>query len=122
MNNSILQTLPRSINTSLTLIFAILALMLMGGEGIREFLWAMLIGTVVGAYSSIFFAAQVLVSWEEGDIPRLFRRMFGRREHPADAEAEARRRPRKARDGPWHVVVDAQPDDPYFRKRIVVLA
>jgi preprotein translocase subunit SecF len=89
VNNSILQTLPRSINTSLTLIFAILALMLMGGEGIQEFLWAMLIGTVVGAYSSIFFAAQVLVSWEEGDIPRLYRRMFGRREHSSDAEAEA---------------------------------
>lgn len=77
INDSLLQTLGRSLNTSLTLVFAILALMLMGGEGIQEFLWAMLIGTIAGTYSSICIAAQVLVSWEEGDIPRLFRRVFG---------------------------------------------
>ena len=84
VNVSLLQTLARSLNTSLTLIFAILALMLMGGDSIREFLWAILIGTVVGAYSSIFIAAQVLVSWEEGDVPRLFRRLLGRPEPQED--------------------------------------
>ncbi len=89
VNNSLLQTLGRSLNTSLTLIFAILALMLMGGASIREFLWAMLIGTATGAYSSVFFAAQILVSWDEGDIPRILRRAFGRPRRPADLEAEA---------------------------------
>ena len=87
VNNSLLQTLSRSLNTSLTLVFAILALLLIGGGSIREFLWAMLIGTVAGAYSSIFFAAQILVSWDEGDVPRLYRRIFGRPEPEEEYEA-----------------------------------
>ena len=87
VNASLLQTLSRSLNTSFTLIFALLALMLMGGESIREFLWAMLIGTVAGTYSSICVAAQVLVSWDEGDVPRLFRRILGR---PEPEEADER--------------------------------
>ena len=87
VNNSLLQTLGRSLNTSLTLIFALLALLLMGGGSIREFLWAMLIGTTTGAYSSICIAAQILVSWDEGDAPRFFRRLLGRPE-PEEYEAE----------------------------------
>jgi preprotein translocase subunit SecF len=89
VNSSLLQTLSRSLTTSLTLIFAILALLLMGGESIREFLWAMLIGTAVGTYSSICFAAQVLVSWDEGDVPRFFRRLLGRPEPEEEYEAVA---------------------------------
>lgn len=77
VNSSLLQTMARSLNTSLTLVFAVLALLLMSGGGIREFLWAMLIGSVAGTYSSIFFAAQILVTWDEGDLPRLFRGIFG---------------------------------------------
>lgn len=88
VNSSLLQTMSRSLNTSLTLIFAILALLLMGGGSIREFLWAMLIGTATGTYSSICIAAQVLVSWDEGDVPRLFRRLF-RRPKPEEYEREA---------------------------------
>ncbi len=92
VNSSLLQTLSRSLNTSLTLIFSILALLLMGGGSIREFLWAMLIGTAVGTYSSIFFAAQILVSWDEGDVPRLFRRLVGREEEEEyEEEYEAER-------------------------------
>ncbi len=78
VNNSLLQTLGRSLNTSLTLIFAIVALLLMGGSSIRDFLIAMLAGTVTGVYSSVFIASQILVSWDEGDIPRIFRRLTGR--------------------------------------------
>lgn len=77
VNASLLQTLGRSFNTSLTLVFAILALLLMGGDSIRDFLLAMLIGTVTGVYSSVFVASQILVSWEEGDVPRTWRRFFG---------------------------------------------
>ena len=88
VNASLLQTLSRSLNTSLTLVFAILALLLMGGESIREFLWAMLIGTLAGTYSSICIAAQILVSWEEGDVPRLFRRLLGREEELEPASAD----------------------------------
>ena len=88
VNSSLLQTLTRSLNTSLTLVFAILTLMLLGGAGIQEFLWAMLIGTIAGTYSSICIAAQILVSWEEGDIPRLFRRITGRSEPVREPEPD----------------------------------
>jgi len=50
----------------------------MGGSSIRDFLIAMLAGTVTGVYSSVFVASQILVSWDEGDIPRIFRRLTGR--------------------------------------------
>ena len=92
VNSSLLQTLGRSLNTSLTLIFATLALLLIGGSSINEFLWAMLIGTATGAYSSVFVASQILVSWDEGDVPRIWRRLFGdrRRSEPLErAGAEA---------------------------------
>jgi preprotein translocase subunit SecF len=89
VNNSLLQTMGRSLNTSLTLIFAIVALLLMGGESIRDFLIAMLAGTVTGVYSSVFVASQILVSWEEGDVPRLFRRLLGRPEREERREGEA---------------------------------
>jgi preprotein translocase subunit SecF len=86
VNESLLQTMGRSINTSLTLVFAILALLLMGGETMRPFLWVLLIGTVTGTYSSIFNAAMTLVTWEEGDIPRLWRRLRGREALPVPSE------------------------------------
>jgi preprotein translocase subunit SecF len=88
VNASLLQTMGRSLNTSLTLIFAILALLLMGGGSIREFLWAMLAGTITGTYSSIFIASQILVSWDEGDLPRLLRRLFRRPAREKEYEAE----------------------------------
>lgn len=79
VNNSILQTLGRSINTSFTVILAVVALLLIGGVTIRPFLVVMLIGVITGTYSSIFVASQILVTWEERDIPRLFRRVVPRR-------------------------------------------
>jgi preprotein translocase subunit SecF len=85
VNNSILQTLGRSINTSFTVILAVVALLLIGGVTIRPFLVVMLVGTITGTYSSIFVASQILVTWEEGDIPHLFRRFFPKRA-PAIAE------------------------------------
>ncbi|WP_234410557.1 protein translocase subunit SecF [Caldalkalibacillus mannanilyticus] len=59
VNRSIVETLARSINTSLTVIVAAVALFFLGGEGIRNFSFALMIGLFVGAYSSIFIAAQV---------------------------------------------------------------
>ena len=75
INISIQDTLGRSFNTSLTLLFAILALLLFGGPTIRDFLVVLLIGVIVGTYSSIWIASQALLSWESGDIGRLFRRL-----------------------------------------------
>lgn len=74
INHSIVQTLDRSINTQLTVVFTLLALALFGGVTIRHFVIIMLIGLVSGTYSSIFNAAQLLVVWENGEIGRLFGR------------------------------------------------
>ena len=73
-NLSISESLGRSLNTSLTLLFTLIALLLFGGETIRVFLWVLLIGVVAGTYSSIGIATQVLALWESGDVGRLFRR------------------------------------------------
>lgn len=65
VNESILQTLGRSLNTSLTVILVLIALLLFGGESIRWFVVALLIGITSGTYSSIFNAAPILVLWHE---------------------------------------------------------
>ena len=75
INLSISETLGRSINTSLTLLFTLLALMLFGGPTLRAFLLVLLIGVLVGTYSSIAVATQTLAVWEQRDIPRLYRRL-----------------------------------------------
>lgn len=62
---SITQTLARSLNTSLTVVFVLTALLLFGGETIRWFVVALLIGIISGTYSSIFNAAALLSWWEE---------------------------------------------------------
>ena len=73
-NVSIMESLGRSLNTSLTLLFALLALLLFGGETIRVFLWVLLIGVIAGTYSSIAIATPVLVLWDSGAVGRFFRR------------------------------------------------
>lgn len=64
-NISVVQTLARSLNTSLTVVFVLLALFLFGGETIHWFVIALLIGIISGTYSSIFNATALLVLWEE---------------------------------------------------------
>ena len=85
VNHSLLQTIGRSFNTSLTLVFSILALLLLGGESIRDFLLVLLIGIIAGTYSSVFIASMFLVTWQQGDIPRFFRRFTGGRKQPVEA-------------------------------------
>lgn len=63
VNESINQTLARSINTSLTTIIVLLALFLFGGQSIRYFVLALIIGITTGTYSSIFVASPLLVVW-----------------------------------------------------------
>lgn len=62
---SIVQTLARSLNTSLTVVLVLLALLLFGGETIRWFIVALLLGIISGTYSSIFNATALLCWWEE---------------------------------------------------------
>jgi len=76
VNASLVQTMARSLNTSLTVIFTLSALTLFGGSTIRPFTLALLIGIISGTYSSIFNASMVLVMWDKGElnVRRFFRR------------------------------------------------
>jgi preprotein translocase subunit SecF len=78
VNHSIVQTLDRSINTTLTVLFTLLALTIFGGTTTRHFTIILLVGMASGAYSSIFNAAAILVVWENREwekwIPRLLSR------------------------------------------------
>jgi len=62
-NNSINQVLSRTINTSLTTLFPVITLFLWGGEVISDFSMALLIGIIVGTYSSIYIAGAIVVEW-----------------------------------------------------------
>jgi preprotein translocase subunit SecF len=64
-NSSINQVLSRTINTSLTTFFPVLALFLWGGKAISDFSMALLVGIVVGTYSSIYIAGTVVVEWNK---------------------------------------------------------
>ena len=63
VNNSLLETMARSLNTSLTAVFVLMALILFGGASIKIFVLALLIGIISGTYSSIFIAVPLLVVW-----------------------------------------------------------
>ncbi|MFQ5855174.1 MAG: protein translocase subunit SecF [Anaerolineae bacterium] len=75
VNHSIIQTLDRSINTQLTVVFTLTALALFGGITIRHFVIWLLIGIVSGTYSSIFNASPLLVAWENGELTGWLRRL-----------------------------------------------
>jgi preprotein translocase subunit SecF len=70
VNHSILQTMGRSIITSLTVVVTLGALLLLGPPTIRTFTLALLLGVVSGTYSSIFNASQILVAWDDWDRRR----------------------------------------------------
>jgi len=65
VNLSLNQTLGRSVNTVLTVLFTLVAVYLFGGESVKTFALALIVGIVSGAYSSIFIASQLLVSWKK---------------------------------------------------------
>ena len=73
VNAAITQSLGRSLNTSITVVLALMALLLIGGVTVRPFVIVLLIGTVAGTYSSIAVASQLLVLWQGGTLPRLLR-------------------------------------------------
>jgi len=71
VNNSLVDTLSRSLNTSLTTLFVVLALLLFVGASIQNFALVMLIGIIVGTYSSLFVAPTLLIVWERGEWGKL---------------------------------------------------
>ena len=72
VNSSLTETLARSLNTSLTTLCVILALLLFGGATIHYFVLALLIGLLAGTYSSLCIAAPLLVVWEKGEWRQMF--------------------------------------------------
>ena len=74
VNLSIVQTMARSINTQLTVMFTLLSLVLFGGSTIRHFVLILLIGVFSGTYSSIFNASPILVVWENREWKTWFKR------------------------------------------------
>jgi len=77
VNNSLVETLSRSLNTSLTTIFVVFALLLFVGASIQNFAVVLFIGIIAGTFSSICIAPTLLVVWEKGE--------WGRFLHPARA-------------------------------------
>jgi preprotein translocase subunit SecF len=75
VNHSIVQTLDRSINTQLTVMFTLFALALFGGDSIRHFVIILLVGIFSGTYSSIFNASPILVVWQNQE----WKNWFGRK-------------------------------------------
>ncbi|SFJ35768.1 protein translocase subunit SecDF [Myroides guanonis] len=84
VNDSVNTTLSRTINTSLTLIMVLLIMFIFGGDSIRGFIFAMLVGVVVGTYSSLFLATPVLVD----TMPRKDKEEIERRHLEDDEENE----------------------------------
>jgi preprotein translocase subunit SecF len=72
VNSSLLETLGRSLNTSLTTICVILALFLFGGATIHNFMLVLLIGLIAGTYSSMLIAGPLLVIWEKKEWRKMF--------------------------------------------------
>lgn len=71
VNRSILETIHRSLATQLNAFFIMAAILLFGGESVKQFIAILFIGLISGTYSSIFTAVPLLVAWEKGEIPFL---------------------------------------------------
>ena len=84
-NRSLLETMSRSVGTSLSTAFVVIALLVFGGGTITQFVTTILVGIVSGTYSSVFNAVPFLVSWQQGEFGYFFRRITGR----VSAEARA---------------------------------
>jgi len=73
VNNSLIETLGRSLNTSLTTLFVVLALLFFVGASIQNFAVVLLVGIIAGTFSSICIAPPLLVVWEKGEWGRFIR-------------------------------------------------
>ena len=73
VNSSLVETLGRSLNTSLTTLFVVLALLFFVGVSIQNFAVVLLIGIIFGTFSSVCIAPTLLVVWEKGEWGRLVR-------------------------------------------------
>jgi len=72
INGSLNETLARSLNTGMTLLFMLFAMALLGGSTLRNFMLVLIIGITAGTYNSICIAPQLLVAWERRDWKKLW--------------------------------------------------
>jgi len=138
VNRSMAEVLTRSLATSLCTLLPVTALMLFGGETLRDFAFALLVGIASGAYSSIFIASPVLAEWKEREPVYRRRRRLVMEEHggvvpafatgaiadqepgdgaaPATARRPVRRRQRVSRAGGATATATAPPKPPEVAK------
>jgi preprotein translocase subunit SecF len=74
VNHSLMETMVRSLATGVAVMLTMFTLWLFGGASLRNFMLALLLGVIVGSWSSHFYATMLLVVWENGELGRLFRR------------------------------------------------
>lgn len=74
VNRSIWETIHRSLATQLNAFFIMIAILLFGGETVKQFIAILFIGLLSGTYSSIFTAVPLLVAWEKGELPFIGKR------------------------------------------------
>ncbi|MFM7172526.1 MAG: protein translocase subunit SecF, partial [Caldilinea sp.] len=67
-NRSIIETATRSIGTQITVFLIVVAILVLGGATLQQFVATMLVGFISGMYSSIFTAAPILVAWDERSL------------------------------------------------------
>jgi SecD/SecF fusion protein len=88
-NRSMSEVLTRSLATSFTVLMPVGSLLLFGGDTLKDFAFALLIGVASGAYSSIFIATPVLVEWKERELPYMRRRRMVMEQHGGHVPAFA---------------------------------
>ena len=99
VNDACLQTVPRTVNTGLGAVFILAALFVLGGDTLTDFALALLVGILVGTYSSVFVAAPLLVAFEQrsGSQPTPAPRPAAR--EPVTETVAARSQSRAGTDG-----------------------
>lgn len=69
VNRSVWETIHRSLATQLNAFFIMIAILLFGGDTIKQFIFILFVGLLSGSYSSLFTAVPLLVSWQKGELP-----------------------------------------------------
>jgi preprotein translocase subunit SecF len=104
VNFSLVQTLPRSVNTSVTTLFPLLSLIFFGGPTIKHFALALLVGVISGTYSSIFNASPILVTWRQSKRMKALAAKEMAHGAPAVPSAPVKQEPREVLD-------DSEPEE-----------
>jgi SecD/SecF fusion protein len=100
-NVSLWETIRRSLATTFITLLPIICLLILGGQTLKDFAFALIVGVISGAYSSIFIAAPLLTTWKEREPEYARRKHFAEQEGAeVDGGGPARRRPWQSKGGP----------------------